>query len=122
MLNQIFSEIIFGPVYFWILMEALAIFLDPEYAPALGLVRRQPELCDAVIWKKKKTAKQTKKNQSNREQINKALSTHAMVAQGEGCPRRFQLFRRGGGNPEWSLDALSKGVLANRSSSRKYYK
>lgn len=82
MLNQIFSEVIFslgfdgGP----------SDFLDPEYprpweaeAVLYGkLVRRQPELCDAIIWKKNKNAK---KNSKQPWQTNKALSTHAMVAQ-----------------------------------------
>lgn len=82
MLNQIFSEVIFslgfdgGP----------SDFLDPEYprpweaeAVLYGkLVRRQPELCDAIIWKKNKNAKKKSKQPW---QTNKALSTHAMVAQ-----------------------------------------
>ena len=42
------------------------------------LVRRQPELCDAIIWKKNKNAKKKSKQPW---QTNKALSTHAMVAQ-----------------------------------------
>ena len=47
-----------------------------------------------------------------------------MVAQGEGCPRRFQLLRRVGETPSeaYYLDALCKGVLANQRSGRKYHK
>ena len=84
MLNQIFSKVIFSLGF----DGRLSDFLDPEYprpweaeAVLYGkLVRRQPELCDAIIWKKNKNAKKKKKSKQP-WQTNKALSTHAMVAQ-----------------------------------------
>ena len=74
MLNQIFSKVIFSLGF----DGRLSDFLDPEYprpweaeAVLYGkLVRRQPELCDAIIWKKNKNAKK-KKNQNNRDKQTK---------------------------------------------------
>lgn len=89
-----------GPAIFWI----RSIPGPGKQRLSYGkLVRRQPELRDAIIWKKNKNAK--KKNSKQPWQTNKALSTHAMVAQakGEGCLRRSQLLRRGGRNLERSL-------------------
>lgn len=64
-----------GPAIFWI----RSIPGPGKQRLSYGkLVRRQPELCDAIIWKKNKNEK--KKSQQP-WQTNKALSTHAMVAQ-----------------------------------------
>ena len=94
-----------GPAIFWI----RSISGPGKQRLSYGkLVRRQPELCDALIWKKNKNAKN---NSKQPWQTNKALSTHAMVAQGEGCLRRSQLLRRGGRNPEQWMHC---GVLANQ--------
>ena len=94
-----------GPAIFWI----RSIPGPGKQRLSYGkLVRRQPELCDALIWKKNKNAKN---NSKLPWQTNKALSTHAMVAQGEGCLRRSQLLRRGGRNPEQWMHC---GVLANQ--------
>lgn len=79
-----------GPAIFWI----RSIPGPGKQRLSYGkLVRRQPELCDALIWKKNKNAKN---NSKLPWQTNKALSTHAMVA-----PAKVKAV--------WEVSAASKG-------------
>jgi len=77
MLNQIFSEIIFGPGNFGVSMEALAIFLDQEYPPALGRrgcpTERTCSQKTRTVWRHnlKEKQKRQKKKKKNQTTVNK---------------------------------------------------
>lgn len=88
-----------GPAIFWI----RSIPGPGKQRLSYGkLVRRQPELCDAIIWKKNKNAK--KKNQNNRDiQTKLSVPMPWLLQLRWRLSEKSQLLRRGGRNPERSL-------------------